>query len=923
MIPKHCLSEIKQVEEQLVCAAQENSALNLTNLVAVFYDRRNGSRLAVFNMENPPILPGFSEVLSIEQLLQDKRNLSADYNGILITFSALDLLRPDIITSSSRFFPIAQLYRRLGQTDNLITTRLNFARILFSILLAKGELRKIPPENSPTTWLKKTSKLFRLSLPALLEKIQVKGLVAIVPDKNFEIYLNQQRCSLVYVTTDNIIQGEISEIGLEEFKKMKITTDVQVCAAFNEVSLFNKGVNYKTAGFVDLRKELHLGPYSTDIQWTTKRLEDIKTTIKQLSLFCYQLSQGDNDFVFTTRSLSTEYYLADKELDDIVGIELKQNGAEFNDNLSFQSFYLTLPESVPKGTVSLDEVLNRRIKSDTGQLVASFYSLYPLFSTNEDHWLPLKDILLKLNQPQILARTAYLISRQFYKMPNSPIDAEKIINEAAVACHVYCLAKPYHYYWPCGDHRHHLLQSYKNIHEQLDRLINSLDDREQRNYYHVLKMWWNYEEHNFEQLKKLLEEEVKELGSIIPAEESEDTRQYSVVSQLYELFSVMLRIFSRAWQPDRLRERLLQAGYEQIVQEGLIDRWDVLDLHLDPKLPSPLFFESLGDFINLCETSYTIRIQEHDPHLKAKKLMGVGIQLCQRIDLNFERSMKTYRDSFEDWDTNAEGEIRNPIEEIPLEKGIDLNAEPDDLLLLSEHERLWMRSLYYSAIDAHAALINTLVSRPVHGKVTPTEATQYKSTRFTISLINHMGWKIEQEIDAEVILSVSKDYDIQSRVVRKQFGVLQPVEFTVAFRTSGDVALLFEYVIGKKKYYDEAWVHVIDIETQNRWIDNPYQYGAEIVNPKNHYGRRQELEKVLNHLRAMTRGGERQNFRLHGIKRSGKTSLLHMIRKVIEDPETRKYYHIPIEVNSALDTMASNFLQLAKVTIRYRSHRKS
>ena len=124
IIPKHCLSEIKQVEEQLVCAAQENSALNLTNLVAVFYDRRNGSRLAVFNMENPPILPGFSEVLSIEQLLQDKRNLSADYNGILITFSALDLLRPDIITSSSRFFPIAQLYRRLGQTDNLITTRL-------------------------------------------------------------------------------------------------------------------------------------------------------------------------------------------------------------------------------------------------------------------------------------------------------------------------------------------------------------------------------------------------------------------------------------------------------------------------------------------------------------------------------------------------------------------------------------------------------------------------------------------------------------------------------------------------------------------------------------------------------------------------------------------------------------------------------
>lgn len=58
--------------------------------------------------------------------------------------------------------------------------------------------------------------------------------------------------------------------------------------------------------------------------------------------------------------------------------------------------------------------------------------------------------------------------------------------------------------------------------------------------------------------------------------------------------------------------------------------------------------------------------------------------------------------------------------------------------------------------------------------------------------------------------------------------------------------------------------------------------------------------QILDELYEMAGGRQRQNFRLHGIRRSGKTSLLHMIRKSIEEPETQTYFAIPENIDKAL-----------------------
>ena len=725
-----------------------------------------------------------------------------------------------------------------------------------------------------------------------------------MPDENFKRYLDRLQCSLIYVAAPigNIVPDRTTVLDVEHFTDKHISSESQLCAAFEEVKLFNQGVNPRTAGFVDLRKELHRGSYS----------RDIRNTLRQLALLCEQRSRTDSRFVQPAHSLVIEYEVVDQELDNMIGIEFSPDLTVLASSSPVCSYYLTLPESqsARKDIASLDDLLARKTKSKPGNYVASFRSVRQLFHTGEDTWYPLSEALLRLDRPQILARSAYLTSRFLNKRVDVLIDIEKIVAEAAVSCYVYSLAEPYYYYWPRGDHHHQLLQSYENFHKQLDKLTDSMDDK-RKSYYRALKIWWGYQKHPFKDRKKLLEEAVKELESI---KGSENTLHYPAAPQLYELFSALLRMFSSTWQPTDIRERLLKAGYDYISKDSVIPLWDILDLSRDPKQPSLLFLENLRQFLNLSEESFTIRIKEHDLDVKTEKLIKIGARLGEQIGLKFNNYLRQYSKLHPRLHISGEDEQGYRTMEEINEKETDFGEGLEDSYLLPIHERLWMRSLYYWAIDAHATIIHNLKRKLGHVKIAPIEVTQYVSTKVEILSTSEIEWMLEEGREVEIILSNSKDYEIQSRVVRKKFGIELPVRFTVVFHKTGSVALLFKYIIDKREYYpEEAWVHVSRLETQVRKVQNPYQYGDVILSPKNYYGRREELMQILDELCEMAGGRQRQNFRLHGIRRSGKTSLLHTIRKAVEEPETRRYLHIPNEMDSALEKWHPVFYDLQEL----------
>jgi hypothetical protein len=908
------LTEVRRVEEAFLSIAHKSSDFDLTNLVAIFTRRDTESWLPVFNIEYTPASFDFPSALTLKQLLHNTKNLVAGYDGIVIAFDALKLVRRDITTRGSRYYPIELLFGRLHQTAALIQTQWNLANTLFATLLEQGELKETPPEFSVAAWLQKTTQLFRLTLPTLVEKHRVEGLVAVVPSENFKNYLDEGQYSLVYVDTYNISPEDVAYLSLEQFQRCDVETTSRLCAAFSEVELFHKHISARNPGFVDLRKELRRGPCSGNIERINIRAADIRTTIKQLGQLYYRYSLKESRFLQPALALAAEYELANQELDDIAGVVFTVDWDTYNTS-TIHSYYLTLPEGTPYHIESLETLLNRREQTRTEHaesIVVSFRSLRSLFYIEEGLWLALSDILIKLDRPQVFARSTYLISRLLGKNPNLYIDSTKIVDYAAIACLTYSVAEPFTYYWHRGDHEHHLLQSYKNFHEQLDQLIAAEDQEKRKSYYQALKLWWNIEEHDYKESERLAEAAIKELEFAIPTEESEDAQYYMTIHRLYELFSSILNMFSRTWQPSEVRERLLRADYDQIVKGSVVIPWDILDPTLDPKQPTPLFFAKLQEFLDLSEESYKIRIEEHDPDLKAMRLVEIGIKLGEQIGLNFPKYVSMHAEqqkmSLREED---ESDYRVGAHHISMSS---LAEELDNSLLLPEHERLWMKSLYLSTIDDHADIIYNLLSKPVRGRVVPTQVTQHVSTEIEISLINKYGELNKRGVDVEIILSSSNDYDIQSRSVRKKFDASRPVKYTVAFRTTGDVALLFQYIIDKKKqYYDEAWVYVIGLGSQARRVRNPYQYGSEIVDPIDYYGRRQELDKIFDKLWTMAGGRERQNFRIRGMRRSGKTSLLHMIRKAIQEPKTRNYYHISAEMGAALDKWHPVFYSLQKL----------
>jgi hypothetical protein len=91
---------------------------------------------------------------------------------------------------------------------------------------------------------------------------------------------------------------------------------------------------------------------------------------------------------------------------------------------------------------------------------------------------------------------------------------------------------------------------------------------------------------------------------------------------------------------------------------------------------------------------------------------------------------------------------------------------------------------------------------------------------------------------------------------------------------------------------------------------NPYVFGLPLEEHRQFYGRRGELEQLLSHLADR----RPQNVLLRGARRTGKTSLLNMVRSVLADKDghtgVRSWFELPDGWHAALDATVPVFLNL-------------
>jgi len=97
---------------------------------------------------------------------------------------------------------------------------------------------------------------------------------------------------------------------------------------------------------------------------------------------------------------------------------------------------------------------------------------------------------------------------------------------------------------------------------------------------------------------------------------------------------------------------------------------------------------------------------------------------------------------------------------------------------------------------------------------------------------------------------------------------------------------------------------------------NPYVFGSHVTDPQKFFGRRTELNELLSHLASY----QQQNVVIRAPRRTGKTSLLHMIEAVLRDTDrragVRAWFDIPPRWDAPLNATVPVRLDLQRLGLR-------
>ena len=434
--------------------------------------------LLVFNSEPPPHLRDRYHVKSLTQLLANELDLGA-YDGTTIAFSALELVLPQLITRGPRHCSMEELFQRLGQCSMLAETQQHLAESLFTILFSRRELTAQPPEKHRAKWLKKAARIFMLSLPAVLGRHEVEGLVAVIPDSDLESYLFEDKFALIYVQPPTT--SGLSLRNLESWSPdLQLSTSLYLCAAFDELKALLPTLDPAQHGFVDLRKLIRRVPTPSKGGTPSNRVgrysDQVRTTVGQLALLHKDQARESTgikrtEIALAAMTLDAEHWAANQELDGLVAIEFRRRDLDEGLSQEACAYYLTLPEGLAdihhKDLHTLLHIGPPPTRGpDEHRYVVSLRALRrPLRATWR--WAPLSDVLFKLDRPDIVATSAFLVSKQMLRAETLRAEnlrdvrlLERIVSLAAVACHTYGLANPRR--WHRGDYLHELQSSYDN-----------------------------------------------------------------------------------------------------------------------------------------------------------------------------------------------------------------------------------------------------------------------------------------------------------------------------------------------------------------------------------------------------------------------------------------------------------------------------
>jgi hypothetical protein len=854
--------------------AVRRSITRLDGLAAVL-SQKNGPRLLQVYLSDLPPETDQQNVKSItlRQLLD--RDLR-DYDGLLVGFPALDILRPDLMTKGPLFYPIEKLYVEHGEVDRLYQTQAGLSVELMKHLRDRGE------QTQEISRLWTEARALFLALPYMLQDRVCDNLVAILPAGELNRFLLRKSCKYVYCQPS---PGDAPDaLSLDGLKDMDLDTDKSWVVSLEEAALFSHEVQTDHPRFIELREVLSSARKGREVQITRRALANELLAHQDRLRARGLLADGSLPYLPTALALLAENWLEQDELDDLVAFCPCNDFARFSETGEAVRVYRVLDDaSLPGGktggrAISLQQYLHHGLPPGYGRWTFTLPVVRSLVGSSSGRsFQELSNVLWKLGKVHSLARSLWLTAHDLIQgmsgqEPASVTFLNLVLDSALRACCLYSLADPWG--WRQGRWKVYLEGSYRTALLVLQRAVEEVGQPQSR-YYQALRAWYGCYAHDnlAGKIREMLEclheferagRDRQRLTGELRASLAQSRQLVEITEGLARLPVSNLIIESKSWgqysqtSAAQARERArLPSGLRRVVSFA------------EPlPLISTYFRQAWQYLLETRRTRQKLHSSERD---------------IDRLTRKYELMIGDLRD--------AQRLLFAPAHELR----ILTYAYQQEI----EHVETSLRELETSAkLAVH--LRNQWVD--LHTEVV-----------LTLDVINQ--GRVEAE-GLEIVCDQARGVQLLDESAVRGLPILRPGEAAQIHYhirpEREDAALDLEYVFQDRRgqpHKDSLTLRLnvrnLD-ETPYQVKVNRYQFGRPIQEPTEFYGRRNELENILSQLIA----GGKQNLLLRGPRRMGKTSLLYMIQRALTDPATRRFFNLPLGWDERLDRVHPVFFSL-------------
>ncbi|HUD38076.1 MAG TPA: ATP-binding protein [Streptosporangiaceae bacterium] len=840
----------------------------LPGLIAVLSQASTSALLLAYVGQVPSVLPPGMRAISADQLAVEDLT---GFDGPTVGLAAIDHIRPDIGTKGPYFVRLDRLLRLRDREGLLRSTWTALADYLAARLgsIQDERTRRIA-----------AAEIAAIKAPALIRELPAarrRGLVAFLPSTSETVCL------------DNLA---LDGIALGDLAPLRICQD-EITIAFEEIWPLievSSGTRSRHPYPIELRDVLRRGAVD----------EDLDETLRQLSRAFLTRWQAEGDPADRERAyaIALEGRLAHRDADDLIAVVPSPNFERFLTEGAGLYVYRRPLEGVSgtDGSAISSKYLNDAIGELSEPASPVVFSLLPLKDLGGAmvRWCDLGPPLRKSGRTEILARNAWLlvedlIDEREQGRSRPGITAESLYATMVRCCVIFSLTDP----WRTREGRRD--EWVQAAYRTLIRVIRIRRDEQSsaadRGYFEALEQWY----------------------SCALATEDEE-----VEVALGEVVARLALATSRAAPFEQPR-------YEQ------------------PRYEQPHFAQDAGKLMNVAVPLRQLlgggaRAEAYDL-LKSPPVQSIPQVVRHATDMAEPISLLSvpFGSSFREYAALQERIRRLNIMAMRVRDktdGLEQLAvrlgQCRRLIFAPAHEARILHALFSDALKAIMQSISELRGGATVELRLRTASVELGEDSPLLFSVRNGGSLPARDVELE--LGAAESFDLLDKTFKQSLPQLAPNEerafrFLIRCATEAPdfpIRCVVSWCHGKAEPDGQGDAAERQQVTQGfvlqtvgaapsqpfRKKPNPYVFGVHVKDHQSFFGRRGELDELLGHL---AHGGP-QNVLLRAPRRAGKTSLLHMVKAVLEDTDrragVRDWFEVPAGWDANLNATIPVFLNL-------------